>query len=231
MQDHLCPRTGWLSIDVMNILGAGQLGVHVEENSIDWTELQRCAGSAALVNWNQTHWTVLQPWPLGEAPTHWRHTNSCIVGGGLRYGRRECQREEVGAVLREIAQSCGGVALHRITRGAAGGEAYLEPAGRRAMLPVEELAREDAGAHAAPRDGAEAGSPRRDTLRLVTLNVAGLWEAHEEPARRMDAILTKVLAVDPDVMCFQEMIDEMYGVLKQRLPRWSFYHRREREAD
>ncbi len=130
LQDHLHTSTGWLSVDVMNILGAGQLGIHIDESPTDWAELLRGPHAAVLVNWNQAHWTVLQPWPRGVAPTHWRHTNSVTAGHGLRNGRGEYQHYEVEAVLQEIREASGGVTLHRVTRAVVGADVYLEPAGR-----------------------------------------------------------------------------------------------------
>ncbi len=198
LQDHLHPRTGWLSVDVMNILGAGQLGIHIDESHTDWAELQRGSDAAVLVNWNQTHWTVLQPWPRGGAPTHWRHTNSCTAGRGLRYGRGEYQHHEVAAVLQEIREASGGVTLHRVTRAFVGADAYLEPAGRRALLPAEDAVEEevrmgDVAAGDVP--SSEDRWPRGDTLKLVSFNVAGLEDELGDPAVRMDTIVTKVLVV------------------------------------
>ena len=85
-----------------------------------------------------------------------------------------------------------------------GGEEYLETAGRKAMLGPDDMAVDenagDAGdAHAA------------DVVRLVTMNVAGLCDDLRPAGARMDEILTKLLADEnPDVLCFQEVTDEMY---------------------
>ena len=85
--DHLDPQSGFLSIDVINLLGSAHLGIHVEETPTAWDILRYCCGARALINWNQTHWTVLEAWPP-DAPTHWRHTNSIKrVSSSLRYGR------------------------------------------------------------------------------------------------------------------------------------------------
>ena len=84
---HLDPQTGFLSIDVINLLGSANLGIHVEETPTAWEVFKHCHGARALINWNQSHWTVLEAWPP-DAPTHWRHTNSIEqVGRGLRFGR------------------------------------------------------------------------------------------------------------------------------------------------
>ena len=84
---HLDPETGFLSIDVINMLGSANLGIHVEGSPYAWEVLRDFHGARALINWNQTHWTVLEAWPP-DAPTRWRHTNSVEkVKSGLRYGR------------------------------------------------------------------------------------------------------------------------------------------------
>ena len=84
---HLDPQTGFLSIDVINLLGSANLGIHVEETPTAWEVFRHCHGARALINWNQRHWTVLEAWPP-DAPTRWRHTNSIDhVSSNLRYGR------------------------------------------------------------------------------------------------------------------------------------------------
>ena len=83
---HLHPEAGFLSIDVINLLGAANLGIHVDETPIMWDVLRQCNGARALINWNQSHWTILEAWPP-DVPTHWRHTNSIEKErNGLRYG-------------------------------------------------------------------------------------------------------------------------------------------------
>ena len=85
--DHLHPQTGYLSIDVINLLGSANLGIHVVETPTAWEVLRHCHGARALINWNQSHWTVLEAWPP-DAPTRWRHTNSIArVSSSVRYGR------------------------------------------------------------------------------------------------------------------------------------------------
>ena len=84
---HLDPETGFLSIDVINMLGDANLGIHVEETPTAWEVFRHHHGARALINWNQRHWTVLEAW-LPDAPTHWRHTNSIDhVSSNLRNGR------------------------------------------------------------------------------------------------------------------------------------------------
>ena len=66
-------------------------------------------------------------------------------------------------------------------------------------LAVEENAGDDGGTHAA------------DVVRLVTMNVAGLCDHLSPAGARMEKILTQLLADEkPDVLCFQEVTDEMY---------------------
>ena len=57
--------------------------------------------------------------------------------------RRECSHEEVASILQDICDSAGDVSLHRVTRALAGGEELLDPAGRRAMLPSEDVVPEE----------------------------------------------------------------------------------------
>ena len=60
-EDHLLPETGWLSIEIMNILALTRPDAkHIEEAPRKWTALQAEVGVAAMVNWNQSHWTVLK---------------------------------------------------------------------------------------------------------------------------------------------------------------------------
>ena len=72
-------------------------------------------------------------------------------------------------------------------------------------MDVDEVAGEVVGAHAA------------GVVQLVTMNVAGVCDALGPAATRMEDILTKLLADEkPDVLCFQEITDEMYEVLRKR---------------
>ena len=85
ISNHLDPLTGWLSIDVINVLGQANLGLHVEAARASFPDgLRGQQFGAALVNWNQRHWTVLQRDPSGDG---WMHTNN-IEGVAPRYGRK-----------------------------------------------------------------------------------------------------------------------------------------------
>ena len=120
------------------------------------------------------------------------------------HGRRECTDADVAAILVEILDQCGGATLHRITSSNTSGEEYLETAGRNAMLGPEDMAVDENAKDA-------CGEHITDLVRLVTMNVAGLCEDLGPAGTRMDEILTKLLADEkPDVLCFQEVTDEMY---------------------
>ena len=120
------------------------------------------------------------------------------------HGRRECTDADVAAISVEISDQCGGATLHRITSSNTRGEEYLEAAGRNAMLGPEDMAVDE-------NAGDVGGAHAADVFRLVTMNVAGLCDDLRPAGARMDEILTKLLADEkPDVLCFQEVTDEMY---------------------
>ena len=223
-ENHLDPDSGWLSIDVINVLGLANLGLHVEEASITWNDLQqRGQDGAALVNWNKQHWTILQRDPSGNG---WMHTNS-VEGEGLRYGRRRyLSSHEVSKVLRDIHIAAEDYALHAITHAAgAQGRQFLEAEGWRAMAPADAV--ED-GDDVEPQPRAAS-----DVLSLMTLNVDGLGEYTDAPATRMDALLDQLLLAqpEPDVLALQEMTAEMLAQLRSRLPDWKICRRRDVSTD
>ena len=126
------------------------------------------------------------------------------------HGRRECTDADVAAILVEILDQCGGATLHRITSSNTRGEEYLEAAGRNAMLGPEDIAVDE-------NAGGVVGAHVADVVHLVTMNVAGIRSDLRPAAARMDEILTKLLADEkPDVLCFQEVTDEMYRERKAR---------------
>ena len=220
MAHHLDPDTGFLSIDVINILGESVLGLHVEGSATPWAALQAEQGAAALVNWHNQHWTVLQCTPQSDI---WVHTNS-ILGDAPRHGRTECPTgSEVATLLAEIQREVGAVTLHRIHRGASvAGSFFLEREGLRAMVGAHDV--EVAGA----QDGGGPGGGARDAaaqISVVTVNVDGLGEYVEPAATRLEAILDTVLAVAPDVLLLQEVVPEMYAVVRRRLPDWKVHRR------
>ena len=96
----------------------------------------------------------------------------------------------------------------------------MEREGWRALVPAE--SEEVSGDAAAARAEAES-----DALSLVTLSVDGLGDYADSPAARMDAILTRVLLVKPDVLMLQEVTVPMLAQLRRRLPAWKVCRRGE----
>ena len=222
LQEHLDPDTGWLSIDVINVLGQAQLGLHVDAAAAPWRGgLCTVQGGAALVNWNQRHWTVLQRDPSGDG---WMHTNS-VEGPGARHGRRRgLSVQAVEDVLADIAAHAGRVSLHAIT-GAQhdDGRHYLEAEGWRAMACAE---REEVLEAAGAVPGHASASSASDSLSMVSCNVDGLGHyGHSSPAR-MKAILQHLLGVQPDVLALQEVTTDMFAQLQSDLPGWKLYRMR-----
>ena len=128
------------------------------------------------------------------------------------HGRRECTDADVAAILVEISDQCGGATLHRITSSNTRGEEYLEAAGRNAMLGPEDIAVDETA-------GIVGATHTADVVRLVTMNVAGLCDNLSHAGQRMDTILTKLIVDEnPDVLCFQEVTDEMYRGRSVRIP-------------
>ena len=115
--------------------------------------------------------------------------------------------------MEEIIEECGDATLHHITSSDTRGEDYLEPAGRNAMLGPEDMAVDE-------NVGDVGIAHKAEVVRLVTMNVAGLCDDVIPAGARMDMILTKLLADEkPDVLCFQEVTDEMYRERAVRIPR------------
>ena len=53
LAQHLDPLTGFLSIGVINVIGATTLGIDVEGGATLWPTLQAAQEGGALVNWGQ----------------------------------------------------------------------------------------------------------------------------------------------------------------------------------
>ena len=222
--NHIDPATGFLSIDVINVLGAGVLGIHVEGDAVCWASLQTVEGGAALVNWNNQHWTVLQTEPCSGV---WIHTNS-ICRGGPHHGRVRCDSvEDVEHILKRIEHDYGGVALHRIIRAVANvGPHYLESEGLRAMIDRDV----DEGEGIIVREGGGVGHvacTQSTELSIITLNVDGLGVYELSPTTRMEKMLAVILRSAADMILLQEVVADMYLVLQQRLPEWQIYRRRD----
>ena len=127
------------------------------------------------------------------------------------YGRLQCTDAVVSAILAEISQECGGVTLHCITSSNTRGEQFLEAAGRNAMLGPEDSVVDET-------TGIVGATHTADVVRLVTMHVAGLCDDLSHAGQRMDKILTKLIVDEnPDVLCFQELTDEMYRVRSVRI--------------
>ena len=152
------------------------------------------------------------------------HTNS-IEGVAFSHGRkRRLLDEGVREVLEDIAGRAGGVALHAITHDVgAEGRQFLENEGWRALAPAE--SEEVSGDVIGKAEGDS------DELRLVTLNVDGLGNYHVGPGARMEAILIRVLPVEPDVLLLQEVTGPMYTQLCRSLPDWKIYRRKQVTED
>ena len=218
MENHLNTKTGWLSIDVMNLLGMANLSLHVEESSVSWDNFQEEeGGAAAMVNWNQKHWTVLQRDPLTKK---WMHINS-IKGRARRSDRRiDLLTDEVTGILSSIKREYRDAKLHRIVRTVgAEGRQYLETEGWRAMGPAYSV-----------EDGDDAHCQEKlspESLSLITLNVDGIGSYLKSAEDRMNAILDVFLCVQPlpDVLALQEMTAGMLAELQKRLPEWRICRR------
>ena len=196
---------------MINVIGQAQLGLHVGPPPVPWRAgLCTAQDGAALVNWNQRHWTVLQRDPSGG----WMHTNS-VEGSRATCGRRRgLSIEAVGGLLAEIAADKGGFTLHAITGQPRNGRHFLEPECWRAM------ARADSQEVMEPEDGLPGPAPASRTeeqLRVVSFNVDGLGEYRDPPAARMKAILEQFLAWDPHVLALQEVTMEMFEEFRRGL--------------
>ena len=222
---HLDPETGWLSIDVINVLGAGQLGIHVEGGSMSLDAFLAQGDVDAFVNWNNQHWTVL----VGRScQGPWIHTNSVFEGQQTFHGRVETtDSAHVAQILADIASHCGAYSLHRVVRASPGGEQFLEAAGRRAMLPPEEEVLPDTPA-ATVSDHAEADDPERrgpQEVSVVTVNVDGMGDYVRSASDRMADILQEILRVSPQFILLQEVTMAMYAEIKTILADWQVYRR------
>ena len=212
--DHLHLQTGFLSIDVINVLGAALLGIHVEGRATSWEDLQS-ARADAFINCNNHHWTVLRR-SAGEGL--WTHINS-ISGVEMMHGRATCgSAGEVERLLGQLTRRYGSYTLHRILPAEPGGALFLEREGMQAMLPPEELV---VVAGEAPESRVAAAVSKfsdRAELRIYSLNVDGLTKYQVGHAERMGEMLRQALLTNPDVLLFQEVVEEMLEAMKKSLP-------------
>ncbi len=96
----------------------------------------------------------------------------------------------------------------------------------RAMLPPSEVVAEGIAVRG---DVGSALAPTAPTIILVTLSVDGLGDYQTSASDRMDAVLTRLLVVAPDVLFLQEVTVAMYAVVRRRLAEWKVY--RKHDAD
>ena len=113
--------------------------------------------------------------------------------------------------------------MHRVVRASRhAGLHFLEREGLQAMVGSEDHEADEAAAPA--QSATAAGSPSAD-LCVVSLSVDGLGTYGESPATRMEALLTLLLRAAPDVLLLQEVVAEMYAVVRRRLPEWQIHRR------
>ena len=216
-REHLHPDSGWLSIDVMNMLGAAHLGIHTDEDAVQWQVLQEEDGARAVVNWNKQHWTALWQQPGGS----WVHANS--IGGAEQYHGRRANLTVAGvtSLLDGIERAEGGVALHRVVNSQGGGAQYLERAGRAAVIGEEDKEEEGEQERDQAPPGGQAGLGQR--VRVVSLNVDGLGHYQHGAQQRMRQMLGSIRAESPDAILLQEVTEPMHAVLHAELPDWKVY--------
>ena len=111
LSNHIDLQSGWLSVDVINAVGAANFNLHIEERPRSFDAFDSNGHRAALINWNSQHWTLLERASRSDT---WLHTNS-ILGDGFRHGSRECSAEEVRRIVDEICEVYGSAALHSVT--------------------------------------------------------------------------------------------------------------------
>ena len=87
---------------------------------------------------------------------------------------------------------------------------------------LEEERRAEGGQRSAIAPGSQASEPFQQCS-VVTINVDGLGQSDYalSAGARMAEILDHVLASSPDVLAMQEVLQEMYVVLRHRLQGWS----------
>ena len=226
MIQHLDPETGWLSIDVINVLGQAQMGLHVEGNTVSLDTFLAEGAVGAFVNCNNHHWTLL----VGHSCYGpWIHTNSILEGQQSFHGRVETrERADIEKIMADIARNYGSYSLHRVVEAGPGGDQFLEVAGRRAMLPPEEDVPPDM-AIPSPTDCAEEADGREQIdaqeVSVVTVNVDGMGDYARSATDRIAGILEEILKVSPHVVLMQEVTAVMYAEIKRILCGWQVYKR------
>ena len=247
---HMHPDTGWLSIDVINVVGQANLGIHVQGHATSFDDFVSFGAGGALVNWNNQHWTALKG-ASGQGP--WIHIDSIVAGDQPSFPLEIWDASEVEDILADIRNRCGGVSLHRVIEADRPGYHFLQREGMRAMLPKEDVLCQPCEPEAPLEDvlgqPCEPEAPLEDVLcqpgepeapldyseiSLVTVNVDGLGTYADDPKKRISGILKalKVVETDsevleysedwrpPDVLLMQEVTDPMYDEINQLLSDW-----------
>ena len=61
LSNHLDVASGWLSVDVINAVGAANFNFHIEgERPRSFDAFESSGQRAAFVNWNNQHWALLE---------------------------------------------------------------------------------------------------------------------------------------------------------------------------
>lgn len=153
---------------------------------------------------------------------------------GPHHGQARCNSvHEAKNILKQLQHNYGGVTLHRITRAITNdGPQYLESDGLQAMVGPKDDEVKDGITYGTTsetpaRDGEESAIGQFPCepctqINITTVNVDGMG-AHEASATtRMDTILSSVLPARPDVLLLQEVVAEMFHVVRRRLPGCTF---------
>ena len=218
---HLNNSTGWLSLDVINVLGSANLGFHVQESPLSLDAALQVASSALglMLNWNQQHWTVMKVDASSSAPETFTHFNS-IAGAARHHGlARSLSKAEVLALLSSGQKQYGEVSIYAVvSNDSSDGTQALDTEGRLSFLPPE--------VHVEP----SSNSCSVDTLSgltIITCNVDCLGDYPDiSPAERMRRILQRFQAAlggsesfhnSSVLLLLQEVNSEMYKVLINHL--------------
>ena len=173
ISEHLDEQSGWLSIDVINVLCAANFDIEVEAAPFPAGALAQESEAAFLINCNQRHWTVLRQQGAGGP---WEHINSIGDDGCLWHWRKDVGSKDGLQTLFEGLQDVyGGFSLHRIKRGVhcSGGVQFLEKESRRASVPQE--------VEMAPDAQGRGDVEIHNRVSILSLNVDGLGE-YRQPA-------------------------------------------------
>ena len=114
IEQHIHCGAGFLSTDVMNIVGAALLGIHVGRKRMGYNTLIDSTCKGAMVNCNNEHWTVFKKYHCSRGVAVWIHVSS-ICGIHLYNCVSHCiNGNEIDAVLVGLVSKYGPVFLHQI---------------------------------------------------------------------------------------------------------------------